>query len=311
MIVSVALCTYNGAKYIETQLRSILGQTRTVDEIVVCDDGSNDGTVEIVENMRKGSDVSILLFRNERNVGFKENFFNAIDRCRGDLVFLADQDDAWHPNKVETVVKWFELHPDKQAVFTDALLMDENGVSVEGNLWQRFGFDKKKQRFFDHGCALDIWMWSNRATGATMAVKKDFVATASWRGIADRYHDHIIAWQGVVSHSLGYIDEKLMDYRLHEEQVCGAKGMPSELQYLPLKPCPEFRFGCDRDSLPVREQKQVDFILKRASFKNTWFGWGAIANLGSYVKIYHGWAYKFFLYDYGVSVKHSLKRVLH
>ena len=304
-MLSVAICTYNGARFIHEQITSVLGQTMPVDEIVLCDDCSTDDTLHVVENMKKNANVTFRVFRNEKNIGFRKNFFNAIELCKGDLVFLADQDDIWHPNKVETIVNWFDRHPDKQVVFTDASLIDERGAAIDGGLWQRFGFDKEKQRFFNHGCALDIWMWSNRATGATMAVKKGFVETLSWRDSADMYHDHIIAWQGVISHSIGYLSEKLMNYRLHDGQTCGANNMPMELQYTPLKPCPTFFWGKDIDALPIKERQQVEFILKRAMFKNTKFGWGSVSHLRSYVRIYRAWAYKFFFYDWCVSVKHS------
>ena len=308
-MLSVVVCTYNGAKYIQEQLDSILGQTMPVDEIVICDDGSTDDTLEKVERAGKDCHCQFRVFQNERKLGFKANFFNAIDRCNGDLVFLADQDDVWHPDEVKTVVDWSESHPDKNVVFSDASLIDENGVARDGSLWQRFGFDKKKQRFFEHGCAMDIWMWSNRATGATMAVRKHFVDTTSWKGIADGYHDSIIAWQGIVSHSIGCIPKKLMNYRLHDEQVCGAENMPAELFYSPLKPCPNVPVKCDIHNFPEEEQKRVDFIVKRAFFKNIWFGWGTISHLTSYVKTYRGWAIRFFAYDLYISVKHSLKRV--
>lgn len=306
-MLSVAICTYNGARFIREQIASILGQTVPVDEIVVCDDCSTDDTLEIVESMKTKANVLFRVFRNEENVGFKENFFNAIERCNGDLVFLADQDDVWHPDKVETIVNWFEGHPDKQVVFTDASLIDDRGIAIEGSLWERFGFDSKKQRFFNHGCALDIWMWSNRATGATMAVRKSFVEKG-WRAFSDKYHDEVIALQGIASHAMGYISQRLMDYRLHDDQVCGAAETPLELQYTPLKPCPELSLGSCFDALPVKERQHVEFVLKRAMPKKTRFGWDPITNLCSYVRIYRAWAFMFFIYDLGVFVKHSFRK---
>lgn len=314
MKVSVALCIYNGAKYIREQLESILNQTKRVDEIVLCDDGSHDDTLAIVEDIRVNSDVTIRVYRNEHNVGFKENFFNAIDRCQGELVFLADQDDVWHSNKVETIVKWFDSHSDKMVVFTDATLIDGDGKPLEGSLWQRFGFDWKKQKYFDHGYALDIWGWSNRATGATMAVRKDFIDQIQWRQYANKFHDSIISWQGVATHSIGYINDKLVDYRLHDAQVCGADDMPVEFHNNPLKPVyadflyPGFLEN-DIQFIPETAQRNVTFILERSLFKKTWFGWGPISHIRSYTHFYHAWAYKFFLFDWYISVRHSLKRI--
>ncbi|MCR4847950.1 MAG: glycosyltransferase family 2 protein [Bacteroidales bacterium] len=315
MKVSVALCTYNGERFIREQLESILNQTLKVDEVVLCDDGSTDHTLEIVENIGKACDFEIRVFQNKERKGFKDNFYSAISQCQGDLVFLADQDDVWHPDKVETSVKWFETHPEKNVLFTNAALIDESGTTLGGDLWQRFGFDKRKQRFFDRGFGLDIWLWSNRATGATMAVRRGFVDPERWGLFSDEYHDSIIAMQGLITHSMGFSSEKLMDYRLHGDQVCGADNMPVELYYSPLRPCSEkFLTNAflerDLERFPAKEQRHVRFVLKRSSFNNRWFGWGSVANLGAYLREYRFWAYKFFFHDWHVSVRHSMKRLL-
>lgn len=310
MRLSVALCTYNGAKYIKEQLHSILNQTMPVDEIVVCDDGSADETIEIIERIAENVSTEIRVFQNKRNLGFKENFFNAINKCRGELVFLSDQDDVWCPQKVETIMRWFDAHADKKVVFTDALLIDENGNLLNEGLWQRFGFDKEKQRYFDKGYGLDIWAWSNRATGATMAVKKSFIETIDWRESADAFHDKIIALQGIVTYNIGYIDEKLIRYRMHGDQICGANCLPQEIYSTPLKPCYKTFFDFDMGSVPEKERMHLEFLFKRASFKNSWFGLEPILNCVTYFHEYRKGAFRFLCYDFYVSVRHSIKRIL-
>ena len=124
MKCSVALCTYNGAKYIEEQIRSILDQTLPVDEIVVCDDGSTDETPQIVEEIAKDVSVDIHVYRNDNNLGVCANFQKAVDLCQGDIVFLSDQDDIWYPHKVKTIVDWFDNNPNKSVVFSNADLID-------------------------------------------------------------------------------------------------------------------------------------------------------------------------------------------
>jgi len=101
MTTSVALCTYNGAKYIEEQLRSIIDQTHRVNEIVVCDDGSIDETLEIVEKIKQQtSDIDFKISVNKPNLGVCANFDKAIHECSGDIIFLSDQDDIWMKNKL-------------------------------------------------------------------------------------------------------------------------------------------------------------------------------------------------------------------
>ena len=292
----MALCTYNGAKYIQEQLDSIIRQTRPVDEIVICDDGSDDETIGIIDCIKASTSIDIHLFTNKSKLGFKQNFIRAINLCHGDIVFLSDQDDVWYPNKVEEISKWFSDHPQSKVVFTDATLMNDKGHSINERLWQRFGFDCKKRRYFDRGFGLDIWAWSNRATGATMAFIKEFVNEINWEKPIDNYHDIIIAINGLTNHCLGYIAKELIYYRLHDHQFCGAAFSPKELYYLPLKPCPLSSVSFDINSLQEQDKMHIGFLQARASFKNSHLS-SIIKSIPLYLREYKSWAYKFFFYD--------------
>ena len=172
MKLSVALCTYNGAKYIEEQILSILDQTMPVDEIVVCDDGSTDETLLIINRIKEKSLAEIRVFCNETKLGVCDNFQKAVDLCRGDIIFLSDQDDVWYPHKVKTIVEWFEQHADKSVVFTNAELVNGEGkLATADKLFDRVGFSKKYRVYFDAGCELSVFYYCNHATGATMAIK--------------------------------------------------------------------------------------------------------------------------------------------
>ena len=91
MHLSVAMCTYNGEKYIREQLMSIRNQTLQIDEIVICDDCSEDDTVTIIENLIRQYDLPVRLHVNTWNHGYRKNFEQAICRCSGDIIFLSDQ----------------------------------------------------------------------------------------------------------------------------------------------------------------------------------------------------------------------------
>ena len=97
--VSVAMTTYNGEKYLEEQLNSIYAQTRLPDEVVVVDDGSRDGTVEILKRYRER--YGLIYYVNEKKLGFNQNFGKAIGLCTGDYIALCDQDDVWFSQKIE------------------------------------------------------------------------------------------------------------------------------------------------------------------------------------------------------------------
>jgi glycosyltransferase involved in cell wall biosynthesis len=99
--ISVALCTYNGERFLHQQLDSIAMQTRLPDELVVCDDRSTDRTLAIVREFAASAPYPVRVFENQANLGFAANFEGAIRRCDGDLIALSDQDDVWYPTRLE------------------------------------------------------------------------------------------------------------------------------------------------------------------------------------------------------------------
>ena len=103
MTVGVAMALYNGARFIRKQLDTIRLQTLQPDRVVMCDDGSKDGTTEIVAEYIKeyGLGDTWELIKNEENLGYAKNFYKAMSLCNTDLIFLADQDDVWELDKIE------------------------------------------------------------------------------------------------------------------------------------------------------------------------------------------------------------------
>lgn len=228
MKISVAICTYNGAKYIEEQLRSILNQSVPVDEICVGDDCSSDDTIKIIERIKKetGKDITIVI--NNPNLGCNANFDNTIKRCTGDIIFLSDQDDIWLPYKVKTIVDFFNDNLNKDVVFTNGYLMDENSQRfTEKKLFDVVGLGRDAIRqFCCSGLALEVLMVHNRATGATMALRRSFIGEynigkdKAYRS-GDVFHDHIIALAAVAKDKLGVIVQPLIRYRVHSGQCLG------------------------------------------------------------------------------------------
>ena len=105
---SIAMCTYNGEKYLQEQLDSLTAQTRLPDELVVCDDCSTDSTVEILETFSKRAPFPVRIFRNEKNLGYNKNFEKCALKCNYDIIFYCDQDDIWQSNKIEIVLNNLE-----------------------------------------------------------------------------------------------------------------------------------------------------------------------------------------------------------
>jgi len=103
MKISIVMATYNGAQYLQEQLDSFVAQTRQPDELVITDDGSSDGTLDITRAFAQTAPFEVRWWQNEHNLGYAQNFNRALSRCTGDLVFLSDQDDVWFPQKIQTV----------------------------------------------------------------------------------------------------------------------------------------------------------------------------------------------------------------
>lgn len=223
MKISVALCTYNGEKYIEEQLNSILTQHYTIDEIQIGDDGSKDNTINIINRLRKRF-KEIYLTVNPERLGIVKNFENTIKRCSGDYICLSDQDDIWHPDKLEVIIPILERNPKIKACFTNASLIDEDGNKIAGSLWESFGVKKgsecllSPERLFEYLLRL-----GNIATGATMVLKSGSISSLiPFRQRYDyEFHDLIIARSLAMNKEIIPIDEELIDYRLHKDQQAG------------------------------------------------------------------------------------------
>src|SRR5215470_8302349 len=109
--ISVAMCTYNGARFLAEQLGSLAAQSRLPDELVVCDDGSTDESAEIVKDFARHAPFPVRLEVNEENLGATKNFEKAIGLCRGEVIALSDQDDVWYPKKLELHESVFVADP--------------------------------------------------------------------------------------------------------------------------------------------------------------------------------------------------------
>lgn len=131
-MISICMGIYNGEKYIAEQLESILKQTVPPDEVVLCDDGSSDKTVDVILGFLKenGLEETWRLFRNETNKGYPGNFYYAMSLCKGDIVFLADQDDIWDIHKLEYMCRALEQTPQARAVCCKFGLVDAQGAGI-------------------------------------------------------------------------------------------------------------------------------------------------------------------------------------
>ena len=135
-MISVSMCTYNGAKHIREQLESITEQSVQPDEIIICDDGSSDDTIKIAKEILAEWSGKSKVIKNEVNLGFSKNFIKAIELCEGDIIFLCDQDDVWHKEKIAIMTDMLAKHQDALLVVHDSLLVDEKRHVLNDSFWR-------------------------------------------------------------------------------------------------------------------------------------------------------------------------------
>jgi glycosyltransferase involved in cell wall biosynthesis len=198
-MISVCVTTFNGEKYIREQLNSILSQININDEVIISDDSSMDDTIDIIESL-KDSRMRLLKNNNFRSPIF--NIENALKNAVGDYIFLADQDDIWLPNKVETVVKYLQKY---DCVVSDARIIDVNDNIICDSFIKK---NKSRKGFFHN-------LIKNGYLGCCMAFNKKILKHALPFPANIPMHD---MWIGLIAEIFGetlFLNESLISYRRH------------------------------------------------------------------------------------------------
>lgn len=213
-MISVCVAAFNGEKYIEEQILSVLRNLDSQDEIIISDDGSSDRTRRIVDDLAE-KDRRIRIIDGPRK-GLIKNFENAIVHSKGDIIFLCDQDDVWKDNKVKTVLDIFG-NTDCTLVMHDACIVDSN-LRILGCSF--FEFKKCKKGYWRN-------LIKNSYIGCCMAFKRSILDYAIPFPDNIPMHDQ---WIGLLSERVGKVEfcnEQLLLYRRHSNNA-------SEMTHLPL-----------------------------------------------------------------------------
>ena len=208
-MISVCIATYNGEKYIEQQLQSIISQIGENDEIVISDDGSKDQTIAIVESF---NDKRIKVYYNEGIHGYTPNFENALRLSKGDYVFLCDQDDVWAPNKIERCMD--ELC-NNDAVFHDATIINGDGVIINESLKNiRPSFSSLLGNIYKMGHLGCCTAFRRRIISLALPFPKNYHYCS---------HDDWLVELSCAYGKVSDIDDKLTYYRRHNYNTSGLK----------------------------------------------------------------------------------------
>jgi glycosyltransferase involved in cell wall biosynthesis len=210
-VISIAMATYNGERFLEEQLRTLGEQVKLPDEVVVCDDGSTDRTPEILAQFAKRAPFPVRLVINDQRLGWRENFLKAASLCTSDYIAFCDQDDVWLPDKLSVVSRY--LDSDRCILLQHGYrLIDDDGNFISDDikyaqagrevLWRiNFGFSQVFHRSlleFSHLWELSVDIFADARMG----------------------HDNWIAFLGSLFDTL-VIDDVLVYYRQHNTNVVG------------------------------------------------------------------------------------------
>ena len=304
-MLSVALSTYNGERFLEEQLASIANQKLPVDEIIVCDDGSKDKTLSILQKFKEEhQSIHIEIYQNESNLGVLKNFEKVILKCHGDIIFCSDQDDIWLENKTQEIVSCFDKKENVEMIFTDAILIDEYGnLANNFTLFDNLHLCQKVRSLWKRGLEFEIFNVRNRITGATIAFRKDLKSFGlPFNSNISNLHDEQLAICTIKRQSIYMLDKPLIKYRLHSNNVCGVNNLISKINHDFIK-----EVFTPKDIRKVIEElypntgkieKRVAFLKKRkenfVSLKGRII---LLFNLPTYIKLYKSHFVLFYFTD--------------
>lgn len=208
-LVSIALCTYNGEKYLKAQLDSLVIQDYQNLEIIIVDDCSTDNTVSIIKEYQKLYS-NLNLYVNEENLGFNKNFKKALESCNGDYIAFADQDDIWELNKISKMV---EKVGDNLLVYHNSAYIDENDIPS--------GLSKKSHhRFVSGDCAINF-LYYNCVSGHACIIHRDLLEVTP-PFPENFYYDWWLAYTAANIGRIDFLDESLVKHRKHSNSSTSA-----------------------------------------------------------------------------------------
>lgn len=263
-MISVAMTTFNGEKYIEKQIESIIHQSLPVDEIIVCDDGSTDHTVELLKK------YDVALIQNFQNLGYKLNFKQAMEKCNGDYIFLCDQDDIWEKDKVKDMMQIMESHKNIHVLASSFTYIDGQNQMILTTLNKGYSnnnlYNKEVEKNDLVSVLTDEFIYGNYFQGCALVMDKqtrDFVV----HHFDDRLpHDWIISLYASIDGGMYFYNKSEFKYRIHSDNSIGVSTLnQSATQHVNRAYQFEERYQKARDALyvlDVLKSNCIDYYMQ-------------------------------------------------
>lgn len=218
----MALCTRNGARFLREQLDSMADQTLPVTEVVVGDDASTDATLDIVDAWAaEHPSIRVTVLRNDPPLGVTGNFERTVLACSGSIIALSDQDDVWHPQKLQRLVAALDAHPGTLLAHSDARLVDADGEPIGMLMLDNLEATGPERAGLASADAFPVLNRRNLITGATVIFRSSLLEAAI--PFAEHWvHDEWLAMIAACAGGVVLVDEPLVDYRQHGANAIGA-----------------------------------------------------------------------------------------
>lgn len=225
-MISVAMTTYNGEKYVLKQLSSIYCQTRKVDEVIISDDCSSDKTVFLINKYIKDNNIdNCKLVVNKDRKGFIKNFWDCISLTTGDIVFLSDQDDIWDKEKVSVLESLLLKDSNIKAIFAEMQYIDEEDKVIKYNNHHGNGIFAILKHFFAkryYNIDYKEFIKTGGYQGAGLAFRKEIFDNIKHFDIEAKFaHDVLINFYASCIKGFYVVKDKLTKYRIHGGNTLG------------------------------------------------------------------------------------------
>ena len=223
--ISVVVPTYQGERFLLDTLDSISKQTVRPTQVIVTDDGSTDGTAEVIETFKQNAQFEIEFLRHD-NFGPTANYLHGIRRVSGDIVVMSDQDDVWLPTRLERICEFFDQYPDAVLCSHDSFITDEN-LNLSGQTIRSNTYGEKQITQFNNSSEVDNFRWFLRGglpfLAHTLAFRKKLIPALINKpeNIENWWFEEWLTAVAAVTGKLGMISEPLIYYRQHEHQTSG------------------------------------------------------------------------------------------
>ena len=218
MKVSVVMTTYNGKRFIKEMLDSLRNQTRSIDELLIYDDQSTDGTPQFIEEyIEKYALTGWNVIVNDTNLGWEKNFLQGLSNASGDVIYPCDQDDIWHLDKIEKMTLAFEENPQILLLVSGFHAFSEYGgkMIVQQPVKTETGSMVSKVVFNEH-------YYQILRPGCTMAFRKELLPPFLENWKSGTPHDAVLWILAALLDRLYLYNDTFIEFRRHNTNASRA-----------------------------------------------------------------------------------------